>query len=37
MEINIHESNKDIGEIKSPLDLIMKNSDFVNEVEGDEG
>jgi len=36
-EIYTHASNKDIGEIKSPLDLIMKNSYIENEVEGDEG
>ena len=27
-------SNKDIGKIKSPLDLIMKNRLLKNEVEG---
>ena len=25
--------HKDLGKIKSPLDLIMKNSDIENEVE----
>jgi integrase/recombinase XerD len=32
-EIYTHVSNKDLGKIKSPLDLIMKNSDIENEVE----
>jgi len=32
-EIYTHVSNKDRGKIKSPLDLIMKNSDIENEVE----
>nr|QNO56080.1 hypothetical protein GIJIEOGM_00021 [Methanosarcinales archaeon ANME-1 ERB7] len=32
-EIYSHVSNKDRGKIKSPLDLIMKNSDIENEVE----
>ncbi|HJH26174.1 MAG TPA: hypothetical protein C5S37_05205 [Methanophagales archaeon] len=35
-EIYTHVSNKEIGEIKSPLDLIIKNSYIENEVEGDE-
>jgi len=29
--------NKDRGKIRSPLDLIMKKSDMMKEVEGDEG
>jgi hypothetical protein len=36
-EIYTHVSNKNIGKIKSPLDLIIKNSYIENEVEGDEG
>jgi integrase len=32
-EIYTHVSNKDLGKIKNPLDLIMKNSDIENEVE----
>jgi len=32
-EIYTHVSTKDLGKIKSPLDLIMKNSDIENEVE----
>lgn len=32
-EIYTHVSNKDLGKIKSPLDLIMKNSHIKNEVE----
>jgi integrase len=35
-EIYTHVSNKDRGKIKSPLDLIMKNSDIENEVEENE-
>jgi hypothetical protein len=35
-EIYAHVSNKDIGEIKSPLDLIIKKSFIENEVEGNE-
>ncbi len=35
-EIYTHVSNKDLGKIKSPLDLIMKNSDIENEVEENE-
>jgi hypothetical protein len=37
MEIYAHVSNKDIREIKSSLDLIIKNSYIENEVEGYEG
>jgi site-specific recombinase XerD len=36
-EIYTHVSNKDLSKIKSPLDLIMKNSYIENEVEGYEG
>ncbi len=36
-EIYTHVSNKDLSKIKSPLDLIMKNSYIENKVEGDEG
>ena len=35
-EIYTHVSNKDLRKIKSPLDLIMKNSYIENEVEEDE-
>ena len=35
-EIYTHVSNKDLGKIKSPLDLIMKNLDIENEVEENE-
>ena len=37
MEIYARVSNKNIGKIKAPLDLIMKNSYVKNGVEGDEG
>jgi len=36
-EIYTHISNKDLSRIKSPLDLIMKNSYTEKEVEGYEG
>jgi len=36
-EIYTHVSNKDLSKIKSPLDLIMKNSYIENEVGGYEG
>ncbi|OIP20901.1 hypothetical protein AUJ91_00005 [archaeon CG2_30_31_98] len=35
-EIYTHVSARDLGKIKSPLDLIMKKSDMMKEVEGDE-
>ena len=36
MEIYAPVSNKNIGKIKSPLDLIIKKSFIENEVEGNE-
>jgi len=36
MEIYTHVSNRNIGKIKSPLDLIIKKSFIENGVEGNE-
>ena len=36
IEIYTQVSNRDLGKIKTQLDLIIKNSYIENEVEGDE-